>query len=640
MSTDTDTLSSASALKFRVLAVVTLMVAVSLAYLHCARVPFIFDDRPGIERNDSIRHVWPLTIPLQPPVTAAGAAGRPIVNLSLAVNYAIGGLNPSGYHVANVAFHIVAALLLCGVVGRTLARVPAWRSRARTLALAIALLWAVHPLVTESVVCVIQRNEILASIFLLGTLYAFIRSTESSDHRVAWQIGSMACCLAGMATKETMVGAPLIVLLYDRAFVAGAAKNALSSRWRYYAALAATWLLLAALVAGHHERAGTVGFDLGTSPWRYLVTQFHAIALYLKLTLWPHPLVLDYGFALVPRLSDVGPQAILIVGIAIGTAWAVARNRRWAVIAACFFVLLAPSSSILPLTTQTIAEHRMYLPLACVVVGAVLALGLVLRRSAWVTIIALPLIVLTGQRVHVYSSEESIWADTIAKQPSNARAWSSLANVYVREERWQEAADLYARAVQLRPDYADAQNDDANVLMHLGRPADAVSHYASAARLKPEDDDIAVNYADALVATGALDRAAPVLQEVLTRNPQSFRALSSQGDTWLKLNRPADALPFFLRAVEVQPESGVAHNNAAVALMNLGRYGEAVKHYRAALRQMGGVALIHHNLALALDGAGRIAESVAEENEALRLDPAMTRAQEHLAELQQRAGNR
>lgn len=640
MSTDPRTTGTAPALKFRIFAVATIVLAVGLAYLHCARVPFIFDDRPGVERNNSIRQLWPPSIPLQPPVTAAGAAGRPIVNLSLAVNYAIGGLNPAGYHVANVLFHLVAALLLFGVVGRTLQRRPQWRHRAGVFALSVALLWAVHPLVTESVVCVIQRNEVLASIFLLGALYTFMRAIESPRRQTAWQVGSIACCLAGMATKETMVGAPLIILLYDRAFVAGGIRAAVKTRWRYYAALAATWLVLGFLVAGHHERAGTVGFDLGTSPWRYLVTQFHALAHYFKLSLWPHPLVLDYGFALVPSLAAVWPQAALVVGTAAVTGWGVMRNRRWGFISACFFVLLAPSSSILPLTTQTIAEHRMYLPLACLVIGGVFLAYRLLGTRTWVALAAVPLAILTATRVDVYSSEQAIWTDTATKAPDNARAWSSLANVLVREGKWDAAAALYDRAVKLAPSYADAQNDYANVLIHLGQPVAALAHYASAAGLKPNDNDIAVNYGDALAAAGDADQAARVLQAAVGRDPRDFRALTSLGETWLKLQRPADALAVFNLAVAEQPESGAAHNNAAVALMNLGRYGDAVQQYQAALREMGNVALIHHNLALALDGAGQFEASIAQETEALRLDPTMTRARDHLVDLQQRMTGR
>lgn len=615
-----------------------IIAAVVIAYWQSANAPFFFDDHPGIVRNESIRRLWPLPEPLSPPTTAAGAAGRPIVNLTLALNYAWGGLAPAGYHWFNVALHAAVALLLFAVLGRTL-RQAAVCHQPELCAAAAALVWAVHPLTTESVVCVIQRNEILVALFLLATLYAFMRSVNSRAGML-WQLASVACCALGMASKETMVGAPLIVLLHDRAFSARSLRTAWSARWRYYCGLFATWLLLGLLVAHNRERAGTVGFGLGTSPWDYLVTQFHALAVYARLSFWPHPLVADYGFALAP-LRAVWPEAILVVAAAGVTVFGLRRNRRWAFAAATFFILLAPSSSLLPLTTQTIAEHRMYLPLAAVIGLCACGSTMLLRRRAWLgCAVAAPLIVLTAERVKTYRLEKTIWADTAAKRPGNARAWSGLAHALVEEGRWAEAGQRYATAVQLRPDYADTQNDYANVLLHLGRGSEALAHYREAHRLKPDDNDIQLNYADALVSTGDVAGGIENFQAVLARDPRNFRALNSLGNAWLGLNRYNESLASFTAALAADPGSATAHNNTAVVLMNLGRYAEAVAHYESALRQLGGSALVHHNLALALEGAGRVADAMEQEREALKLDPTMQRAREHLDRLAAGAPNR
>ena len=118
------------------------------------------------------------------------------------------------------------------------------------LALAIALLWAVHPLLTESVTYVIQRTELLMGMFFLATLYCFIRgaTTESRGARAAWYVAAVIACALGMGSKEVMVTAPLVVLIYDRLFLAGGYVRALRSRWPIYVGLACTLAIIPALL--------------------------------------------------------------------------------------------------------------------------------------------------------------------------------------------------------------------------------------------------------------------------------------------------------------------------------------------------------------------------------------------------------
>ncbi len=628
----------------------TIIALVVAAYWQALDAPFVFDDYPGIVRNASIRDLSALGTVLSPPIAAAGAAGRPLVNLTLAVDYALHGLSPRGFHLTNILLHALTACLLFLVVRRTLLAwagrdgasssvglSPATPSAPRLCgaALVIALLWAVHPLLTETVVCVIQRNEILVAASILGVLSALLRA-DAAKQPTPWLLLGIGLGWLGALSKEVAAVTPVLVLLFDRIFLA----HTFSTLWRrrraFYFGLAASWLLIGWLVLRNHDRAGTVGFGLGTSPWQYLLTQSQAITEYLKLTVWPHPLVLDYGFALAPGVFAVWPYLLLV-----GTLLAVTLVLLWRAPGCGFalawcFILLAPSSSIVPLTTQTMAEHRMYLPVAGFVALAVVLI-LRVRRGAWLaSLVVFASLGVTAARVRTYRTEESIWKDTVTKQPANARAWSSLAHVFVRQDRWQDAATLYDTAVTLRPDYADTQNDYANVLLHLGRAEAALAHYRSAHRLKPDDPEIELNYAAARAQAGDLAGATESYRDVLGREPANMRALTGLGDAWLKLHRPADALAVFTKALAVEPDSAAAHNNTAVALMSLGRYSDAVFHYEAALRQMSGSALVHHNLSLALDGAGRLADAVREDQEALRLDPNLAHAREHLESLEAR----
>jgi hypothetical protein len=322
---------------------VGLIAAVALVYWNSLGAPFLFDDAGAVTDNPTIRRLDSLAV-LRPPADGSTTTGRPVVNLSYAINYAISGENVWSYHALNIAIHALAALTLMGIIRRARPCARGWSpptgdasipSRAPSIlpAFLIALLWALHPLQTESVVCVAQRTETLCGLWYLLTLYGFIRATDPSCSGRPWSrrwlAVSIAACLVGMGTKEVMVTAPLVVLLYDRTFVAGTFAAAWRQRRGYYAGLAATWLLLAWLVLDSRgARGASAGFGLGVSWWTYLLKQCEAILLYLQLSIWPHPLVLDYGTAVVDSLAAVWWQAFVVVALLTATAWALVRSQR------------------------------------------------------------------------------------------------------------------------------------------------------------------------------------------------------------------------------------------------------------------------------------------------------------------------
>src|SRR5208283_3618464 len=185
------------------------------------------------------------------------------------------------------------------------------------------LLWILHPLQTESVTYIIQRAESLMGLFYLLTLYCFIRGVQADDRtKNRWFGFSIAACLFGMAVKEVMVTAPLVVLLYDRTFLAGSFREALRRRRQQYAGFGATWILLLFLVFSTGGRGGTAGFGSQVSPASYALTQFPAIVHYLRLCFWPHPLVFSYGSTLAPGLERVIPSALLVAVLLAASVWA------------------------------------------------------------------------------------------------------------------------------------------------------------------------------------------------------------------------------------------------------------------------------------------------------------------------------
>jgi protein O-mannosyl-transferase len=357
-----------------------------LTYWNSFSGPFVLDDVGSIVENRHIREWWRLGGLLMPE-RELPVAGRPLVNVSFAINYALGGLDVRGYHAWNVAVHIGCALLVFGIVRRTLrlGSLDAWLGgRSLDLAFAIALLWALHPLNTEAVDYVTQRTETMMGLFYLLTMYASVRAARSASWK-GWPIVAVASCVAGMACKESMVTAPAMLVLYDRVFIFKSMKDAIRARWRLYGGLAASWVVLALLLVSG-PRIHSAGFSAGVSPWTYLLNQTVMMVRYLRLAVWPNSLVVNYGWPLPLTLADVVPQALMVVALLGATIAALIRRPPLGFLGASFFITLAPTSSVVPIATEVGAERRMYLPLiplvVLAVVGGVYVWDLVERRRS------------------------------------------------------------------------------------------------------------------------------------------------------------------------------------------------------------------------------------------------------------------
>jgi tetratricopeptide (TPR) repeat protein len=596
------------------------------AYHNSLSGPFVFDDIPAIVDNPSIRHLWPITRVMVPPLSTAGAAGRPIVNLSLAINHALGGTSVTGYHVVNLLLHVTVALVLFSLLLRTL-RLPSLRGRfegkARPLALAITLLWTVHPLLTESVTSVIQRNELIVGLFYLLTFYSVLRACASA-RKVLWYGSAIAACLLGMASKEVMATAPLMVLLYDRAFLSGSFKKALLQRWPLYLGLAATWVLLGLLIFFASDRNATVGFGHGVAWWAYALTQCQAIVRYLSLAVWPQGLVFDYGKDVITDFSTVWPQISFLLLLLGATAYATARQPKLGFVGCWFFGILAPSSSVIPLTTQTMAEHRMYLPLIAVVAVAAIGLFAKANKNAGLALVVFVAALLgwgTTRRNEVYRSAVGLWDDTVRKRPGNARAHNHLGNVLDRAGRRSEALASYDKAVQLRPDYAMAYYNKAECLLKMGQASAAVDLFDQALRIDPAYFKALRGKGDALVRAGRGDAAIALYQEALKLQPDDSDATRSLGIALLNAGRVSEAIERFEAVLRVDPRDARAHNNLGYAYSKVGRMEKAVEHLEAAVRLEPDSAEAHSNYAVALVRVGRLADAIAEYRQGIVLKP-------------------
>lgn len=575
-------------------AAVVLVVAVAAAYANSFRGPFVFDDIRTLAENPTIRA---FSSALFPPANGMTTSGRPLANLSFALNYALSGSTVWSYHALNLAVHVLAALTLFGLVRRTLAQRR--DSSANAIAFTAALLWALHPLQTESVTYLVQRTEALCALCLLLTLYCGARAFASGSRR--WAALSVAACFGGMACKEVMAAAPLLVLLYDRAFFAGSFGAALRARPRYYAALAASWLLLAALVLHSGDRGGSAGFATTTTPLAYALTQLVALPRYLGLAFVPRPLVFDYGTATVTGGLAVFAGAVLLLALLGATAIALRRAPALGFLGAAFFLILAPSSSVVPIATQTIAEHRMYLPLAVVALLVAVGLHRLSPRVALpvASLLALSLGTATFARNRDYRDATTLWADTAAKRPANPRAHYNLGLAQLAAGQPEDAAASFRRAVALRSDYAQAHDALGLACARLGRIDEAIRHATAAVQFAPHLAAPHINLGAALAQAGRTAEAIAAYADAARLEPTAADVHAQWGLLLARNDRAAEALGPLEAAVRLAPDNAAYLANLGNALLVLGRVDEAIARYEAALQRDPANTRLRANLDLA-----------------------------------------
>ena len=624
--------------QWAVMGAASLIVLAGLAaYANSFSGPFIYDDVASIVDNTSIHQLGAMRQVLSPPRNGETVSGRPLLNLSFAIDYAIGGTSTWNYHATNLLIHIFNGLLLLGILRRTLCLPvlrPRWGNAALGLAMAISLLWVLHPLQTESVTYIVQRAESLAAMFYLLVVYCVIRGIESPQG-VLWYILAVVACFLGVATKETVATAPVLVLLYDRTLVSGSFRESIRRRWVLYLGLAASWGLFLGLVWSTGLVVRQEEFGL-SDPWSYARSQPGVVLHYLRLSLWPHPLCFNYAWPVAHTVGAILPGALAIGLLGAATVWELRKKRGWGILGAWFFLMLAPTSSIMPLK-QLAFEHRMYLPLAAVLTGVVaggfLACQYLIRTRRiagricpavgmiCVAVAAVGLGLLTCWRNEVYRTDLSIWQDTVAKAPHNGYAQGDLGNALVRVGRSAEALEPYERAIRLKPDFAEGHNNWGNALLMLGRPTEAIDHYQEAIRLKPEHPVTHNNWGNALSALGRQSEAVEHYQEAIRLKPDNAVTHYNWGDALSALGRHSEAIEHYEQAVRLKADDAEAHYKWGNALLAMGRQPEAIEHYGQALRLQPDYAEAHNNWGNALLAMGRQPEAIEHYLQALQINP-------------------
>lgn len=646
--------------------VAVLLVCGVIVYLNAMPAPFILDDTTAILRNQTIRSLWPPSVPLSPPPDTP-VTRRPIVNVTLAANYALGGLDPRGYRAANLAIHLLVALVLFGIVRRTLrlpGLAPVFASTPDAIAFIAALLWILHPLNSEVVDYVTERSESLMALAYLLTMYCATRAlavpSDMPDRRARrrahvsaaarrdtrWEIGAIACCAAGMLCKESMVTAPVAVVLYDRVFRFESLAAAWRNRARLYAGLAASWLVLAAaLRSGQRSSAG---FGTGVSPATYLLNQIRLVPHYVSLAVWPRALVVDYGLPETLSVHAVMLPAIVLAAVVIASAYLFVRVPRLGFGVAFFFLTLAPTSSFVPIATEVGAERRMYLPLAGLIAAGVCAAYLLLRRMDWRgrAAIAAAVCLLAALGTYVRNGEYLdplvLTRSTVERWPSG-RAHLAYATQLIAAGRRDEGIAEFRRSAA---EYAGGHYALGSELVGAGRVDEGLAELREFIRVAPSNAAVAPArdlIGRVLMTRGDLDAAAAEFSTILSRDPRNVRALVFLGDIRQRQGRTTEEIDAYERARAVDHSvggDGSVLGRLAIALTAVHRLNDAVAVAQDAVIEHPDSAVLQKVMGQLLAMSGRVAESVPHFRRAVELAPRDEEARAFLAVAERQAGDR
>ncbi|TAL41180.1 MAG: tetratricopeptide repeat protein [Methylovulum sp.] len=604
---------------------------------------FVFDDHPLVESNPQFRSIEGLTQLFR---SGGWLSYRPLRTASYAIDYALFGLNPSGFRAFNILYHALNGVLVFTVL-RTILGVT-------RPALLAALLFIVHPVQTEAVAYISGRRDVLFTLFYLMGFYGFVRYRATGRVRFL--------CLTGISyylallSKEMAITLPLLCLGYDlvRSIPKTdggeggwsswmALREAGLRLWRDYRRL---YLAIGAIfsAAAYYFVVlfrVTQRFDLwGDGLWPTVLTSVTIMGRYLTLLLWPVTLNADYSFNAFPVSSTLLDSRVLMAIAMVGGGWwAIWRNlanHRWAAFGGLwFFVTLLPVAQIIP-HAWIVAEHYLYLPsIGFCLAAAMLVEGLLERvrqqRQAVAAVFALVVFLLgfrTVIRNRDWKDDLTLWTKTVQTAPASARARRNLGRLYMIRGRRQEAAQEFKAALRIAPNDAGTWNNLGVMLLDLGNLDGAEQAFTGALRLNTLPLDVRINLGLVSLRRGQVKQAEQyflaALASVQLAPSQRAQALNNLGMVRATQGRPAEAEQAFKEAVTLEPGYADARQNLGLAYLEKGQMQAGIAELEEAVRYKSTDPTLHHLLGEAYHMQGQQDQAVASLRRALSLKGDLT----------------
>ena len=616
-----------------------------IAYSNTFNVPFVFDDEFSITRNPVIRNLDNFFFKQE---GYSENPGRYIGYLTFALNYKLGGLDVTGYHIFNLMVHIANAMLIYAFLILTLRTSCMKDSRlvhfSDLIAIFAAILFVVHPVQIQAVTYTVQRVASLATMFYLIALVFYARmrilqeSENPSNNRVLiLYFLSLVMIVLAMKTKEISFTLPIILTIYEFFFF----RSAIQKRLISLIPVILTLLIIPISILNVHKPVGAIISDVSEaanaqasiSRWDYLVTQFSVIITYLRLLFFPVNQTLDYDYPIYHSLFTlrVFISFLVLLCIFCTSIFLFVKSRRgndsgnrliafgtfW------FFITLSVESSVIPIA-DVIYEHRVYLPSVGFFIAMVTFIIMVKDklenrelRAGYVIIPALVIAVLvlsiaTYARNNIWGDEIRFWEDVVKKSPLIARTHSNLGVVYGRKNRFEEAITEFQTAVRLDSFYPVAHYNLGNIYGRQGRFKEAIEELETAIKLSSEYAVPHYNLGLIYEIQNRFEEAIKEFQTAIKLNPGDASAYYNLGEVYRKLGFFEEAVEKYRTAIRLKPDFVEAHNNLGAIYGREGKFIEALKEFQAVIRAKPEDIGAHFNMGIIYNKLGRFEEETRE----------------------------
>ena len=635
-----------------------LIALVFIAYAPVFGAGFVWDDESHLTKNPCI--VGPLG--LKGIWTSTQAVYYPLVLTTFWVLHKFVGLNPLPYHILNVLMHAGSAVLLWRLL-RQLGVHGAWLG---------AALWALHPVMVQSVAWVTELKNTQSCLFYLLSIIFFLSWEAQARVTRVVRINttlmfalSLTCFVLATLSKPSVVMLPVVLALciWWRRGTVGWKDGIPLAPFLLVSAFASAWTIWE-----QKFHASAVGPEWAQTWPERLIIAGRAIWFYLGKLVWPHPLIFIYPRWEIHSWQWMAYLPLLAATLGLIVLWALPGRAGRALFfaAAYYLVSLFPVLgffSVYFFRYSFVSDHFQYLasmgPLA--LAGAAIAtlvgrfcetplelasdtdalqsssddIGVARRRlflgSLGCSILLLSLAFLTWQQTTAYHDLITLYTRTLAKNPGCWMAHYNLGIALHDHGETDQAITHYRQAIELRPDYAEAHYNLGRLLAEKGEFNDAINHYEATLAINPADAEAHNNIGATLFQAGRVDDAIAHYQEALAVRPDYAEASCNLADALLSKGDMDGAITHYRTCVAVLPNHTDAQYNLASALLRKGRFDEAIIHYEKALELLPGNADAHANLGSALLAKGRIAEAIGQYKEALTLSPENVAAQSNLA---------
>ena len=596
-----------------ILSALALMVLTFVAYWPAIQDGgFIWDDDDYVTANKTLRDVDGLKdIWLSPQTTPQY---YPLVHTGFWIEYRLWGLDPTGYHVTNVLLHALGSVLLWRLL-RRLAVPGAWLA---------AGLFALHPVHVESVAWITERKNVLSGVFYLAAALGYLKWADAKtagQQRPCAYFGALLLFICALLSKTVTVSLPATLLLvaWWRQGRDGNLAKTEESPVRWWAGrilplipffvIGLAFSILTVWMEKHHVGASGAEWDLSFLE-RFLIAG-RALWFYIGKLIWPAGLCFNY-----PRWTiDAGVWWLYVFPLAFAALvmllWTGRKRLGRGPLAAILFFAgsLFPALgfiNVYPMRYSFVADHFQYLAsigVLVLVAALITSIGQRLAAGAWKPVRrVLPAVVLmilmlgSWKQCGIYRGVEVLWLDTISKNPVSWMACNNLGQLYLHENRLEEAIPLFEKAIFHNPLDPSAPNNLGVTLGRLGRDAEAKERYRQAIEIDSLDPQAYHNLGVAMVKEGRREEAIGFYRKALELNPGLAATHVNLGTTFVQMGHHEEAIQAFGKAVAIDPDTGLFQQNYADALMASGRVREAADRYRGAVSLDPSLAAAHYQL--------------------------------------------